>query len=175
MTNDEREGRVEIPRILQEVPPEKLRELVEVLLGGRLKEQSFGWENKLIEGPTEDQGRRKHHALAGRRRLTLHFETDWLPLDDVDEFARSVSQAMYLGAVSNSRYLEDVDGPERSCVDEWKRIAGLGANAGAAAKMVGGISLAALLSKRGLKRLAKAAIRWITDGMFELDTEEEDR
>ena len=125
-----------IPQILREIPPEKLRALIEALLGAPLHSQSAGSRHEVIENPTDEQRRQEHVGLAGNRimlphrREKLHFETDWTPADSVSDFALSAAQITYLGAVSESRFLSD--GTEVSCTDRWKEI--IGSDSGETAK-----------------------------------------
>ena len=118
---------VRIPRILREIPPEKLRELIETLLGAPLQHQSSGTRREVVENPTEDQFQQPHDKLMGgkimlrHRREKILFETGWLPPGSVSEFARSVAQVTYLGAVSGSRFKRR-DGTEDRCSDEWAKL-----------------------------------------------------
>ena len=117
---------VHIPRILREISPEKFRELIETLLGAPLQNQSWGMSRETVENPTEEQLQLPHDRLSRgillrHLRGKLLFETDWLPPGSISEFARSVAQVTYLGAMSGSRF-QKADGTEVECSDEWARL-----------------------------------------------------
>ena len=116
-----------IPQILRDIPPEKFRALIEALLGGPLQHQTSGSRREVVENPTEDQLRLPHAELMGNKIMLFHrreklvFETDWLPSDSVSDFARSIAQTTYLGAMSSSRFLLK-DGTEVACADRWAEM-----------------------------------------------------
>ena len=117
----------EIPQILRELPPQKFRELIETLLGGPLKRQSSGSRKEVVENPTDEQLRLPHSRLMGNkimihhRQQELHFETDWLLPGEVSDFANSVAQVTYLGAMADGRFQME-DGTEVPCADRWAEI-----------------------------------------------------
>ena len=124
MADNDKRGRVAIPQILREIPPKKFRELIETLLGGPLQQQTAGSRRRTIEDPTEEQRRTLSDGgimLPDQRCEKLLFETDWLPADRVSEFARSIAQVAYLGAMSDSRFQRN-DGTEESCADAWEEL-----------------------------------------------------
>ena len=120
------ERRVEIPRILRDIPPGKFRELIETLLGGPLQHYSLGQRNEVVENPTAEQLQQDHIPLPGNRIMILHrrrkalFETDWLPPASFSAFSDSLTPVVYLGAALGGSYLSG--GTVVVCSVKWKEI-----------------------------------------------------
>ena len=94
----------DIPQILIDVPPEKFRELLELLLGGPLQHQSSSIGHEVIDSPTDEHKAQPHVTLAGGKimlrneRSELLFRTAWHSSrqlrrdDDLD-----MTRIMYMG------------------------------------------------------------------------------